>query len=173
MIKKILVSLDLYEKAFFIRKVGVGRLFVNFLFQRVLGLNSGVNFSANFTSTFIGDKITFVKGDVNTLVSFAASNCLYVQSLNGIVLGHNVLIAPGVKLISANHSSAIHRRAVECAPITIGNDVWIGANAVILPGVSIANCCIIGAGSVVTRSFNEPGSVIVGNPARVLKNESI
>lgn len=53
-------------------------------------------------------------------------------------------------------------------PVTIGNDVWIGARVTILPGVKIGNGCIIGAGSVVTKDL--PNFAIGGgNPARVLK----
>ena len=51
-------------------------------------------------------------------------------------------------------------------PITIGNNVFIGANVVILRGVEIADNCIIGAGAVVTRSFTAPGTVLAGNPAK-------
>jgi len=54
------------------------------------------------------------------------------------------------------------------APITIGNDVYIGIRTILLPGVSVGNRCIIGAGSVVTKSIPD-NSVAVGVPARVIK----
>ena len=65
--------------------------------------------------------------------------------------------------------------------IAIGDDVFIGAESVILPGVTIANNCIIGAGSVVTHSITEEYSVAAGVPAKVIttteklkkKNEGI
>lgn len=53
--------------------------------------------------------------------------------------------------------------------ISIEDDVWIGARAIILPGVTIAKGSIVGAGSVVTKSF-PPYSVIAGNPARIVKS---
>ena len=51
----------------------------------------------------------------------------------------------------------------------IGNDVWIGSQVTILSGVEIADGCIVGAGSVINRSFLEPYSIIAGNPAKVVK----
>lgn len=53
-------------------------------------------------------------------------------------------------------------------PVVLGDYVWIGYGALILPGVTIGRCCIVGAGSVVTRSM-PTGSIIAGNPARVLR----
>jgi maltose O-acetyltransferase len=52
--------------------------------------------------------------------------------------------------------------------VTIGNDVWIGTRSIILPGVTLGDGCIIGAGSVVTRSV-PPFAVAAGNPARVIR----
>ena len=49
---------------------------------------------------------------------------------------------------------------------TLGDNVDVGANAVIIGDVQIADNCVIGAGAVVTKSFVEPGSIIVGVPAR-------
>ena len=54
------------------------------------------------------------------------------------------------------------------APVSIGNHVWIGAEAIILKGVTIGDGAVIGAGSVVTRDV-ESCAIVVGNPARVIK----
>ncbi|CZF80177.1 Maltose O-acetyltransferase [Grimontia celer] len=169
MIKKILRKSNLYDRAFFINKVGVGKLLVNFIVQRLFRVNHQINVSVNFTSTFIGDKVEFDRNDINTLVSFSSSGSLYIQSLNGITLGKGLLLAPGVKIISGNHSFDDSRKTINTNRIIIGDNVWIGANAIILPGVNIGNNCIIGAGSVVTKSFDGSGLVIAGNPARVIK----
>ena len=88
-----------------------------------------------------------------------------------IYVGNNVLFAPNVILASGTHP--IHpglrsRQAQYNLPIHIGNNVWIGANSVILPGVNIGDNSVIGAGSVVTKDI--PANVIaVGNPCKVLR----
>lgn len=93
----------------------------------------------------------------------------YIQGINGIVLGDNIRIGPGVGIISANHSLEDYDRHVPCSPIKIGNHCWIGMNAIILPGVVLGNHVIVGAGSVVTKSFPD-NVVIAGNPARVVRH---
>lgn len=88
-----------------------------------------------------------------------------------IYVGNNVLFAPNVILASGTHP--IHpelrsRQAQYNLPIHIGNNVWIGANSVILPSVNIGDNSVIGAGSVVTKDI--PANVIaVGNPCKVLR----
>jgi acetyltransferase-like isoleucine patch superfamily enzyme len=105
------------------------------------------------------------------LASFAISGGCYFQALNGIKLGKNFLFAPGVKLISANHDFSNHNHSIKENPIIIGDNVWLGANVIILPGVELGNNCIVGAGSVVTKSFKKDNLVIAGNPARIIKEE--
>ena len=86
-------------------------------------------------------------------------------------IGANVLLGPHVSIYTAGHPLNPETRAsgLEYAyPVTIGDNVWIGGQAVILPGVSIGENTIIGAGSVVTRDI--PANVVaVGNPCRVLR----
>ena len=55
--------------------------------------------------------------------------------------------------------------------VKIGYGCWIGWGAIVLPGVTLGDGCVVGAGSVVTKSY-EAGSVIAGNPARILKTRS-
>ncbi|MBK8417722.1 MAG: acyltransferase [Anaerolineales bacterium] len=89
------------------------------------------------------------------------------------IIGNDVLIASGVQLITVNHifsdtASPIRSQGEMISKIEIGDDVWIGTNAIILPGVSVGSHSIIAAGSVVTR--NVPDWAIVGGvPAKILK----
>ena len=89
-----------------------------------------------------------------------------------ISIGADCLIGPNVQLLTPTHSldPGPRRAKLEAAaPITIGDNVWIGGGATILPGVSIGENSVIGAGSVVTRDV--PANVVaVGNPARVVKS---
>lgn len=87
-----------------------------------------------------------------------------------VTIGNNVLISTNV-LFTTHDASASHYIPGSSdifGRINIGDNCFIGIGAIILPGVTIAKDCIIGAGSVVTKSFPEPGMMIAGNPARVI-----
>ena len=87
-----------------------------------------------------------------------------------ISLGSNVHITSGVKFITHDGGTLLFRNIEPdleiTKPITVGNDVYIGNNVIILPGVSIGNKVIIGAGAVVSKDIPD-NSVAVGVPARV------
>ncbi len=91
-----------------------------------------------------------------------------------IVIGDKCLISQHITITAANHS--IHQGMyIVDQPwstvnnyVVIGNDVWIGANALVLPGVKIGNGAVIGGGSVVTKDI-PANAVAVGNPAKVIK----
>jgi|SaaInlStandDraft_1057018.scaffolds.fasta_scaffold171822_1 acetyltransferase-like isoleucine patch superfamily enzyme len=91
----------------------------------------------------------------------------------GLVIGDNVQIAAGTVIIPSNHvfedkTKKIGEQGEVSLGITIGNDVWIGANCTILDGVNIGDGAVIGASSVVTK--NVPHKyVALGNPARLLR----
>lgn len=88
-----------------------------------------------------------------------------------IYVGNNVMIAPNVTLATAAHpiDPELRRETFQYnADVHIGDNVWIGAGAVVLPGVTIGENSVIGAGSVVTKDI--PANVVaVGNPCRVLR----
>ena len=96
-------------------------------------------------------------------------NCVILDTMK-VEIGNNVFFGPGVQIYTATHPlDAIERRSVEFSkPVSIGNDCWIGGNAVICPGVKIGNGCVIGAGAVVTKDIPN-NSLAVGNPAKVIR----
>jgi acetyltransferase-like isoleucine patch superfamily enzyme len=103
---------------------------------------------------------------------FFSNYNLTILDSGKVIIGNNVLIGPNVSIYSVTHPFDYKERRkgyIQGKQITIGNDVWIGGNVVILPGVSIGDNTIIGAGSVVTKDI--PSNVIaVGNPCRLIKN---
>lgn len=88
-----------------------------------------------------------------------------------ITLGDGVHITSGVRFLTHDGGTLILRGQEPTlewtAPIDVGNDVYIGTNALILPGISIGNRVVVGAGSVVTHDIPN-NSVVAGNPARVI-----
>ena len=89
-----------------------------------------------------------------------------------ITIGNNVHITDGVKFITHDGGTLLFRKYVPdleiTKPITVGDDVYIGNNVIILPGVTIGDKVVIGAGAVVSRDIPS-NSVAVGVPARVIK----
>ena len=87
-----------------------------------------------------------------------------------IRIGNDVLIAPGCTIVTANHAVDPEKRRngyMRLKPVTIEDNVWIGAGVMICPGVRIGKDSVIGAGSVVVRDIPE-GSLAVGNPCNVI-----
>jgi acetyltransferase-like isoleucine patch superfamily enzyme len=99
---------------------------------------------------------------------FINSGCRF-QDQGGITIGDGALIGHNVVLATLNHDiNPNNRSTMHPAPIVIGNNVWIGANATVVPGVNIGDGAIVAAGAVVTRDV--PPKVIVGGvPAKIIK----
>lgn len=101
---------------------------------------------------------------------FVNMNCVILDEAK-VSFGDNVFIAPNCGFYTAGHPLDVERRnkRLEYAyPITIGNNVWIGAHVCVLPGVTIGDNAVIGAGSIVTRDI--PTNVLAaGNPCRVIR----
>lgn len=103
--------------------------------------------------------------------NFFANYGLTVLDVGKVTIGDNAQIAPNVSIYTAGHP--IHPDSRNSGyeygiPITIGNNVWIGGNVVILPGVTIGNNVVIGAGSVVTKDIPD-NMIAMGNPCKVTR----
>lgn len=90
-----------------------------------------------------------------------------------ITLGKNVHITDGVKFITHDGGTLIFRKYIPdleiTKSITVGNDVYIGNNVIILPGVKIGNEVVIGAGAIVTKDVPD-NCIVAGVPARIIKS---
>ena len=90
-----------------------------------------------------------------------------------VCIGNHVNLAQGITVTALNHnfedaSKRIDEQGISTKPVVIGDDVWIGANAVILPGVTIGSHCVVAAGAVVTKDV--PDNCVVGGvPAKLIK----
>lgn len=99
---------------------------------------------------------------------------IHCTVIGPVTIGSHVNLAQGITVTALNHNFKdttlrIDEQGISTNPITIGDDVWIGANAVILPGVTIGKHAVIAAGAVVTKDV--PDNCIVGGvPARILKD---
>ena len=129
----------------------------------------------------------FCLGDYSVVESFACINNAVGEVMIGdhtriglhntiigpVTIGSHVNLAQGITVTALNHNfenaeKHIDEQGVSTTPVTIEDDVWIGANAVILPGVHIGNHCVVAAGAVVTKDV-PPHSLVGGVPAKIMK----
>ena len=129
----------------------------------------------------------FCLGDYSVVESFACINNavgdvmigdhtrigLHNTIIGPVSIGNHVNLAQGITVTALNHNfedteKRIDEQGVSTTPVVIDDDVWIGANAVILPGVHIGNHCVVAAGAVVTKDV-PPHSLVAGVPAKVIK----
>jgi acetyltransferase-like isoleucine patch superfamily enzyme len=98
---------------------------------------------------------------------------LHNTIIGPVTIGSHVNLAQGITVTALNHnfeesSKRIDEQGVTTKPVIIGNDIWIGVNAVILPGVSIGDHSVVAAGAVVTKDV-PPHSLVAGVPAKIIK----
>ena len=103
--------------------------------------------------------------------NFFANYNLTILDVGKVTIGSNVQFAPNVSIYTAGHP--LHPDSRNSGyeyglPVTIGDNVWIGGNVVLLPGVTVGSYSVIGAGSVVSRDIPE-WVVAVGSPCRVVR----
>lgn len=130
---------------------------------------------------------TFSLGDHSVVESFSCINNavgdvvigdhtrigLHNTIIGPVTIGQHVNLAQGIVVTALNHNYSIpdqriDQQGVTTAAVTIGNDCWIGANAVILPGVTIGEHSVVAAGAVVTKDVPSH-SLVAGVPARIIK----
>jgi acetyltransferase-like isoleucine patch superfamily enzyme len=140
-------------------------LFFHYLIpQKLFRLNPKVKWPVHFTS-----KVLAAENITKGILCDPGDNINnYIQANNGIIFGSNIELGPGVSIVSSNHKTNNLREHKKGKPITVGNNVWIGANSTILPEVCIGDNVIIGANSLVNKDIPS-NSVAVGNPCRVIK----
>jgi len=98
---------------------------------------------------------------------------LHNTIIGPVTIGNHVNLAQGITVTALNHNFSdpekkIDEQGISTTPVTIGDDVWIGANAVVLPGVKIGNHSVVAAGAVVTKDV-PPHSLVAGVPAKIIK----
>jgi len=106
----------------------------------------------------VGDYVSFGEG-------------VHIYGNGGVNIGNYVMIGHYSTLTTATHDYKVSLMydTFLTSPIVIKDNVWIGANCIILSGVIIESGCVVGAGSVVTHSVSE-NQIVAGNPARMIKN---
>jgi acetyltransferase-like isoleucine patch superfamily enzyme len=137
--------------------------------QKIGGFNRHVPWPV---SPFIGisepEGIRFHPDDLN---NFQTWGTYFSNNGGGIIaLGRGAYIAPNVGLITTNHDPRNPARHLSPGNITLGEGCWVGMNAVILHGVELGPHTVVGAGSVVTKSFPQGHCIIAGSPARNIRD---
>jgi acetyltransferase-like isoleucine patch superfamily enzyme len=131
-------------------------------------------FSSRISTTYISEAVhIWFPWNVSIGINSSVNQGVIIDGFAGVTIGDDVRIASNVIINTADHAFEnkeipIRMQGYVCAPVTIEDDVWIGAQAIINKGVKIGKGAVIGAGSVVTKDV-PPYMVAVGNPCRVLK----
>jgi hypothetical protein len=136
--------------------------------QKVLRINAHVPWPVSPSIAISNPQnIFFSPEDLNNFQTFG---CYFQNFAAKIVLGRGTYVAPNVGIITANHDPADVARHLPGADVVLGESCWIGMNAMILPGVHLGPHTVVGAGAVVTKSFPQGWCVVVGNPARLIRD---
>lgn len=139
----------------------------NWFLQKIVGVNRHVPFPVDFRMKVAHwENIEFDQDNLNI---FQKVGNYYQASGGKISIGKDTWIANGVAIITANHDLEDLEAHAEGKAVVIGKDCWIGSNAVILPGVTLGEHTVVGAGAVVTKSFEQGWCVLGGVPAKVIK----
>lgn len=135
------------------------------IIYKLKGFKIGKN-SKIYPKCICGAKCKLSLGD-NSYINWQA----FLDLNDSITIGNNCSIAMRCNFITSFHDIGPHDYRggkLRTAPIVVGNGCWIGAHCTILPGVKIADGCVIGANSLVTKD-TEPDGVYVGSPAKRIR----
>lgn len=135
--------------------------------SRLWGANRNIPWPVNPYTIVSNPNIEF---DVDNINIFQTPGCYWQCKSAKIKIGKGSWIAPNVGLITTNHDICDVSKHVDGHVIVIGEESWIGMNSMILPGVVLGPHTVVGAGSVVTKSFPDGYCVIAGVPAKVIKH---
>ena len=135
----------------------------------VVRLDDGAQFVVNGDARFFygGDIYLFEKAQLIIGDSYINSNCV-IRATKEINIGDGCAIGCHFTALDSNFHEINGK--MKSAPVTIEDNVWIGANVTILPGVVVGRGSVIAAGSVVTKSV-PPNSLVAGVPAKVIKEQ--
>jgi acetyltransferase-like isoleucine patch superfamily enzyme len=133
-------------------------------FQKVLGFNRDAYWPCHHGSTI--NCWWNINVGVDAYPGYA-SGC-YIQGIGKIYIGDYTIVAQNVSIVSANHD-LYDKRKHNPNEVIIGKYCWLGVGCTVLPGVRLGDFTVVGAGSVVTKSFPKGNCVIAGNPARLLR----
>ncbi len=110
----------------------------------------------------VGDRVSIQRG-------------CYIDAVGGVSIGNDVSIAHGCSILSfdhdwSNYNVPIRENRANYSPVSIGNDVWIGCQCILLSGSVLGTRCIVAAGSVITRKLlTSEGALIAGTPGKLVK----
>lgn len=136
--------------------------------RRRLGVNKGVPFPISFNNRINNPQNIVFSPD--NLHIFQGSGKYFQGQDAKIFIGDNCYVANNVGIITTNHDLKHPEKHMPGKEVKIGSNCWLGMNSLIMPGVILGNNTVVGAGSVVTKSFSEGNCVIVGNPAKKIKD---
>ena len=136
-------------------------------FYRIFLKKCGKGFRTRTGTLILAPEMIEIGNDVRI------NNDCWINGGGGIIIGNDVIIGPKIVIHSANHNFdrldvPIRFQGHELKKTVIGNNIWIGAGAIILPGVVIHNGAVVAAGAVVTKDVPE-NAVVAGVPAKVVK----
>ena len=130
-----------------------------FFMQKIMGFNRHVPWPVDFRSKILGSE-HIQKG---IMCDPGDNNGIYINAYGGLKLGNNVNIGQNTIITTTNHNIYDHRKISEKKGVTIGDNVWVGANCSIVAGVIIGNNVTIGAGCTIRQNIPSNSLVIQQN----------